>query len=154
MRALVSAVVFLSAAGSAWAQSLLGENGGSPYDPPKAPVYRRHDRLKVRLPAAPEAPAEAGRRTADVRPADASTVMTVEVADIRPNGVLVVQAVRRRRVNGAEEVLRLTGEVAPKDVAGGEVPLDHVANLSLAYDGAALRLPGWLLGAFGRIGSF
>lgn len=149
MKALASTIVFLSAAGSAWGQSLLGENGGSPYDPPKAPVYRKHDRLRVRFPAP-----EAGRRPAEARPVETSAVIPVEVADVRPNGVLVVQAIRRRRVNGAEESLRVTGEVSPQDVAGGEVALDRVANLSVAYDGAALRLPGWLTGVFGRIGSF
>lgn len=146
MKALASAIVFLSAAGSAWAQSLLGENGGSPYDPPKAPVYRKHDRLKVRLPAATVA---ADRNPS---PVEASSVLAVEVADVRPNGVLVIQALRRRRVNGTEEAVRLTGEISPRDVAGGEVALEHVANLSIAYEGAALRLPGWLLGAFGKIG--
>ena len=172
MKALATTLVFLAAAAPAWAQSLLGENGGSPYDPPQAPVYKKHDRFLVRFPvvAATETPSEspAGRispgqlgldRTARVaaRPtpvAEASAAMPVEVADIRPNGVLVMQAIRRRRVNGVEETLRLTGEVSPKDISGGEVPIDHVANLSVAYDGGPLRLPGWLMGVFGRIWTF
>lgn len=172
MKALATALVLLAAAAPACAQSLLGENGGSPYDPPKAPVYKKHDRFLVRFPAASatEAPVE-GRaertspgqlgldRTARpaARPApgvEVSTALPVEVVDIRPNGVLVVQAIRRRRVNGVEETLRVTGEVSPKDVSGGEVPLDHVANLSVAYDGGPVRLPGWLMGVFGRIWTF
>lgn len=139
--ALATTVVLFAAAGSAWGQSLLGENAGSPYDPPKAPVYRKHDRLRVRLPA-----------TAEKETAPAA--VPVEVADVRPNGVLVVQAIRRRRVNGLEETLRVTGEVTPRDVTGGEVEFDRVANLSVAYEGGATRLPGWLLGLFGRIGPF
>jgi hypothetical protein len=132
VRTLPTAVVFLAAAGSAWGQSLLDDKGGSPYDPPRAPVYRKHDRLRVKFPEA---------------------ALPVEVADIRPNGVLVVQGIRRRRVNGLEETLRVTGEVTPRDVAAGEVELDRVANLSVAYDGGASRLPGWLLGVFGKVGS-
>lgn len=172
MKALATTLVFLAAAAPACAQSLLGGNGGSPYDPPKAPVYKKHDRLLVRFPAvaAAETPSE-GRtertspgqlgldRTARVaaRPApvaELSTALPVEVVDIRPNGVLVVQAIRRRRVKGVEETLRLTGELSPKDISGGEVPLDHVANLSVAYDGGPLRLPGWLMGVFGRLWTF
>jgi len=187
VKALAPIVAFLSAAAPAWGQSLLGGDGGSPYDPPPAPVFRKHDRLLVRLPgagadavsealagrrspgrlgleewsriegAAAERPARAPEPATGGRPAPAaegSRTIAVEVADVRPNGVLVVQAVRRRRVNGVEETLRLAGEVSPRDVAAGEVALDRVANLSVAYDGGAARLPGWISGLFGKVWPF
>ena len=62
------------------------------------------------------------------------TIMS-EVIDIRPNGTLVVQAIKRRKVNADSEVIRLTGEVAPQSVAGDKVRSDMLVNLSITYEG-------------------
>lgn len=58
-----------------------------------------------------------------------------EVVDVRPNGNLVIQAQRRRTVNEETEVIKLTGEVAPKDVTPLGVRSDKIANLDIQYEG-------------------
>jgi hypothetical protein len=122
-------------------QSLL-QDDASPYDPPKKPALKKHDHVTIEF-AAP------GKGAADAKPrwdrelrqwirSDAkempATAVTAEVVDVRPNGTMVLLAVKRRTVNGVQEALRLTGEVAPANVTAGKVSADHVLNLSVAID--------------------
>lgn len=118
----------------ALAQSLLDSGGGSLYDPPRPRAWARHDRLMLVV----GAPAKPG--------ADAPPVLRLaaEVVDVRPNGVLVIQALRRRILVGEVETLRLSGELAPEAVVDGEAPLERTANLEVAYEGAPGRTPEWL----------
>ena len=122
-------------------QSLL-QDDASPYDPPKRPALRKHDHVKIEF-AAPAKPASESKprwdkelrqwiRT-DAKETPAASV-TAEVVDLRPNGTMVLLAVKRRTVNGAVETLRLTGEVAPGNVAAGKVSAEHVLNLSVSID--------------------
>lgn len=162
MRSLIVLAALLAAGGSAWAQSLLGDDGASPYDPPRRPAYRRHDFLKILVnraePAKPSpAAARPARRTVESL-ADASFAVTVEIVDIRPNGTLVVQALRRRQVGGEGEVVKVTGEVAAASVSGGAVRLEDVNNLSVVYEGpgkaSGLGAFGFLNGLLGRVWPF
>ena len=169
MRTLAVFGALVAMSGGAWAQSLLGEGGASPYDPPKRPALRKHDFLRIQV-----RPAEAARGPAETRPAarrpaarparaaealmDSSFSVTAEVIDVRPNGTLVVQAMKRRRVGGEEEVVRLTGEVASASVADGAVRLDDVHNLNVVYEGpgrgADVGKFGFLSGLLGRVWPF
>ena len=134
---LAGVLLGLAAASTASAQSLLGESGASPYDPPKRAPFKKRDHLQIQIqdPAA-DAPARA---------------LTAEVLDIRPNGVLVVQAILRRKVNGDDELIRLTGEVAPEAVVQNAVRSEKLMNLSVGYEGrgaagdaAKPGVVGWL----------
>ncbi|MBI3858379.1 MAG: flagellar basal body L-ring protein FlgH [Planctomycetes bacterium] len=136
-------------------QSLL-QDDASPYDPPKKPALRKHDHVKIEFAAPAKAPAEAKPRwDRELRQwvrfdnkdaaANAATVMA-EVLDIRPNGTLVLQAIKRRTVNGVEELLKLTGEAAPANVNAGRVSAEHVLNLSVVIEGPVGRA-SWLPGA-------
>ncbi len=156
IRVLSAFSILLCAAGVARAQSLLGESDASPYDPPKRPAYRRHDFIRIQVPVAGQAGDSAEARRAEGRgarrqAASRETVfhVTVEVADVRPNGTLVIQAIRRRRVGDKEEVVRLTGELAPSAVADGAARLEDVHNLNVTYDGPALAAD---LGRDGHLG--
>lgn len=162
MRILAFLGVLLAPAAAAWAQSLLGEGDSSPYDPPARPSFKRHDFLKIVVrradpSAAGARPARRAARAAE-SPADSAFTVTAEVADVRPNGTLVVQAVRRRRLGGEEEVVRLTGEVAPSSVKDGSVPLEEVQNLSVVYEGPGraetLGTRGFLSGLLARVWPF
>ena len=124
-------------------QSLL-QDDASPYDPPKKPTLKKHDHVKIEFAAPAKAPAETKPRwDKELRqwvkfdgkdaPAAAAAV-TAEVVDLRPNGTMVLRAVKRRTVHGVHETLRLTGEVAPANVTAGKVSADHVLNLSVAID--------------------
>ena len=163
MRTVAVFAALLGMAGAARAQSLL-EGGASPYDPPKRPALKRHDFLKILVrgpePAPQARPARRPSRAARAVEAlaDASFAVTVEVADVRPNGTLVVQAIRRRRVGDEEEVVRVTGEVASAAVTDGSVRLEDVNSLSVSYEGpgrgVALGNLGFLSGLLGRVWPF
>ena len=173
-------------ASAASAQSLLGEGGGSPYDPPKRTPFKKRDHIQIlvqekskalsstelktdrrsrfdveiedwirfsdtgngtlprlRAAALPGDPGigldgryrndNQGRTT---RQFDLSFVIASEVVDVRPNGVLVLQAIKRRKVNDDEELIRLTGEVSPDAVILNKVRSDSVVNLNITYDGS------------------
>jgi hypothetical protein len=122
-------------------QSLL-QDDASPYDPPKKPALRKHDHVKIEfIPAAKPAAESKPRWDKELRQwirSDAkeapATAVTAEVVDLRPNGAMVLLAMKRRTVNGVQETLRLTGEVAPANVTAGKVSADHVLNLSVSID--------------------
>jgi len=129
-------------------QSLI-QDDSSPYDPPKKPVLKKHDHVQIQFPErakAPAAPEQKPRWDKELRqwlrfdgketPA-ASVTLTAEVIDIRPNGTLVLQAIKRRTINGSEESLRLTGEVAPANVTMNKTSSENVLNLSVVYEGPA-----------------
>lgn len=129
MKVVWALAAVLGMAGAAGAQSLLGDSTRSPYDPPAPRVYKKHDPLRV---VAGEA------------------ALSVEVADVRPNGTLVLQAVRRVRVNGREGTLKLTGEAAAGAVERGSVKAADLHNLHVVLEGpegepwvARLFKTGW-----------
>jgi len=75
--------------------------------------------------------------------------ITVTVADVLPNGNLVVQGEKWIRINHGEEYIRLRGIVRPVDIsASNTVYSTQVADAELAYGGtgqvARSSAPGWL----------
>ena len=161
MKTLAAAALILSAAAPAWAQSLF-QGDGSPNDPPKKAPLRMHDHVQIQF-ADPARPAGEGERRVrwdkelrdwarvDAKDGSSAASLTAEVVDVRPNGTVVLQAVKRRIVNRDEEVVRLTCEVAPENVSQNRTSSDRVANLTMTYDGAGVDgarpgLLGWLFG--------
>lgn len=78
--------------------------------------------------------------------------VTAVVVDVKPNGNLVVEAKRKRKVNNEVETIKLTGEVAPDSVNSNVVTSDKIAKLDITYDGSGsvgdVQKPGalgWLL---------
>ncbi len=96
-----------------------------------------------------------GRTT---REFDLTFTITAEVIDVRPNGTVVIQAIKRRRVNDDDELLRLSGEVAPTAIVNGRVRSDSIANLTIAYEGSGaasdVSKPGWLGWILGKLWPF
>lgn len=66
---------------------------------------------------------------------DLSFMITAEVVDVRPNGNLVLQAKKRRKVNSDEELILLTGEVSPQQIVNNTVKSEHILNLDIRYEG-------------------
>ncbi|HVE39459.1 MAG TPA: flagellar basal body L-ring protein FlgH [Planctomycetota bacterium] len=139
-------------------QSLI-QDDASPYDPPRKPALKKHDHVLIQFPEAAKAPAGKEARPRwdkelkqwvrfDGKESAASGQgITAEVIDIRPNGTLVLQAIKRRTVNGVEEILRLTGEVAAANVTMNKTSAESIVNLSVVYDGPTsdthgARVPG------------
>jgi len=121
-------------------QSLL-QDDASPYDPAKKPSLKKHDHVTIEFAAPAKAATDKPKWDRELRQwtrSDAketpATAVTAEVVDLRPNGTMVLLAVKRRTVHGVQETLRLTGEVAPANVTAGKVSADHVLNLSVAID--------------------
>ncbi len=165
MRTIATLALLLGLAPAAWAQSLF-QGEGSPNDAPRKPALKAHDHVQIRFPDREKAPA-----TADAEPrvrwdqelrewvrfdgkagaAPSATMLTAEVVDLRPNGVVVLQALKRRSVNKDEETVRLTCEVAADKIVSHATSSEHLANLTLVYDGAGVEgakpgLLGWLFG--------
>lgn len=121
-------------------QSLL-QDDASPYDPPKKPALKKRDHVVIEFVEKAKAPESKPKWDKELRQwvrfenkQASSAAVTAEVVDIRPNGTLVLQAVRRRVVNNVEETIRLTGEAAPANVAANRISADHVLNLSVAIE--------------------
>jgi flagellar L-ring protein precursor FlgH len=82
--------------------------------------------------------------------------ITVTVAEVLPNGNLVVQGEKWIRINRGEEFLQLRGIVRPVDVGPSNTVLStQVADAELAYGGtgqvARASAQGWLSRFFGSI---
>src|SRR5262249_34329782 len=75
--------------------------------------------------------------------------MTVFVVDVLPNGILVIEGYRTRRVSGEERTLRITGFVRPMDIGAGNVVLSqYVGDFRISYAGkgpdSSFSNQGWM----------
>ena len=68
-----------------------------------------------------------------------SAVMTARVADVLPNGNLVVEGVREIEINGDRQIVVLTGVVRPADIGPGNVvPSTAIGQMRIRYFGRGL----------------
>jgi flagellar L-ring protein precursor FlgH len=82
--------------------------------------------------------------------------ITVTVAEVLPNGNLVVQGEKWIRLNRGEEFLQLRGIVRPVDISSSNAVLStQIADAELAYGGtgqvARASSQGWLSRFFGSV---
>lgn len=75
--------------------------------------------------------------------------ITVTVAQVLPNGVLVVQGEKWVTINQGREFIRLRGRIRPVDVRPDNTVLsERIADVQIAYGGegtlADTSRPGWL----------
>jgi flagellar L-ring protein precursor FlgH len=82
--------------------------------------------------------------------------MTTRVAEVLPNGDLLLEGVREITVNGEQQVVVLTGLVRPQDVRRNNTVLSSsVAQLRIQYFGKGLMRdnlkPGWLVRVLNKI---
>jgi flagellar L-ring protein precursor FlgH len=85
-----------------------------------------------------------------------SAVMTARVAEVLPNGDLVVQGVREIEINGDRQILVLSGVVRPTDISSGNVvPSTAIGQMRIRYFGRGLMKdnlsPGWLVRVLNKI---
>ena len=85
--------------------------------------------------------------------------ITVSVADVLPNGVLLVRGEKRIEVSRGEEYIRLSGLVRPGDIGiDNSVPSTRVGNARISYAGtgqvAAPSRQGWLQRFFTAVSPF
>jgi len=85
-----------------------------------------------------------------------SAVITARVAEVLPNGDLVLEGVREVEINGDRQVVVLTGIARVADVGPGNVlPSPAIGQLRIRYFGRGLikdnLSPGWLVKILNKI---
>lgn len=85
-----------------------------------------------------------------------TATMTARVAEVMPNGDLVLEGVREIEINGDRQIVVLTGVVRPFDIMrDNSVYSTQVGQLSIKYFGRGLMRdslkPGWLLRVLNKI---
>lgn len=90
------------------------------------------------------------------RSGELTTNLTVRVAEVLPNGDLVLEGARELDINGDRQILVLTGVVRPIDVGPGNVVLSTaVGQLRVQYFGRGLirdsLSPGWVVRILNKI---
>ncbi len=84
------------------------------------------------------------------RTGELTATMTVRVAEVLPNGNLVLEGAREIDINGDRQMVVLTGVVRPVDITPPNVVLStQIGQLSIRYFGRGLikdnLKPGWLI---------
>jgi len=90
------------------------------------------------------------------RTSQLTATMTARVAEVLPNGDLVLEGVRELDLNGERQIVVLTGIVRPMDVRRNNSVLStQVAQLRIQYYGRGLMKdnlkPGWLVRVLNKI---
>ena len=85
-----------------------------------------------------------------------TATMTARVAEVLPNGDLVLESVRELDLNGERQIVVLTGIVRAQDVRRNNTVLStQVAQLRIQYYGRGLMKdnlkPGWLVRVLNKI---
>jgi len=85
-----------------------------------------------------------------------SAVMTARVADVLPNGNMVLEGVREIEINGDRQIIVLTGVIRATDVGPGNVVASTaIGQMRIRYFGRGLIKdnlnPGWLVRVLNKI---
>jgi flagellar L-ring protein FlgH len=90
------------------------------------------------------------------RAGELSANMTARVADVLPNGDLVVEGVREIEINGDRQIVVLSGVVRTADIAPSNMVLStSIGQLRIRYFGRGLMKdnlkPGWLVRVLNKV---
>jgi flagellar L-ring protein FlgH len=93
---------------------------------------------------------------ATTRSGSLQAVITARVAEVLPNGDLVVEGVREIEINGDRQIIVLNGVVRTADIGPGNVvPSTAVGQMRIRYFGRGLikdnLSPGWLVRVINKI---
>jgi len=93
------------------------------------------------------------------RSGDLNAYMTARVADVLPNGNLVIEGNREVRVNAENQLITLTGVVRPRDISAQNIIRStYIADARIAYSGTGVindrQRPGWLTRVFDTVWPF
>jgi len=120
--------------------------------------------IEDKLPSFIDPTALAGLRTntdfegggTTTRAGSLTAILTARVAEVLPNGDLVVEGVREIDINGDRQILVLTGVVRPVDIGPANVvPSTVIGQLRIRYFGQGLMRdnlrPGFIIRLLNRI---
>ena len=90
------------------------------------------------------------------RAGELTAVITARVAEVLPNGDLVVEGIREIEINGDRQVIVLTGVARAVDIgADNSLPSTSLGQFRVRYFGRGLMKdslsPGWLIRALNKI---
>lgn len=90
------------------------------------------------------------------RAGELSAVITARVAEVLPNGDLVLEGIREVEINGDRQIVVLTGVARSQDVGPGNVLLSpSIGQLRIRYFGKGLMKdslsPGWLIRVLNKV---
>lgn len=93
---------------------------------------------------------------ATARAGTLSATLTARVAEVLPNGDLVIEGVREIEINGDRQIVVLTGVARVVDIRPGNVlPSSAIGQLRIRYFGKGLMKdslsPGWLVRILNKI---
>jgi flagellar L-ring protein FlgH len=93
---------------------------------------------------------------ATARAGTLSATLTARVAEVLPNGDLVIEGVREIEINGDRQIVVLTGVARVVDIRPGNVlPSSAIGQLRIRYFGKGLikdsLTPGWLIRILNKI---
>ena len=93
---------------------------------------------------------------ATTRAGELSATITARVAEVLPNGDLVLEGIREVEINGDRQIVVLTGIARAQDVGPGNVLLSpSIGQLRIRYFGKGLMKdslsPGWLIRVLNKI---
>ncbi len=98
-----------------------------------------------------------GAGTASAQNAFTGTI-TATVLEVLPNGNLVVAGEKQVAVSAEEEVIRVSGVVAPADLVRNSITSSKMADLRLEYRGKgagdSAQQPGWFTSTLMKISPF
>ena len=82
--------------------------------------------------------------------------MTARIAEVLPNGNMVIEGVREIDINGDRQIIVLSGVIRPSDINPGNViPSTAIGQMQIRYFGRGLikdnLQPGWLVRALNKI---
>jgi flagellar L-ring protein precursor FlgH len=85
-----------------------------------------------------------------------TAVITARVADVLPNGDLLIEGIREIDINGDRQIIVLTGIVRTADIGPGNVvPSTAIGQMRIRYFGQGLIKdnlnPGWLVRVLNKI---
>ncbi|HSK09653.1 MAG TPA: flagellar basal body L-ring protein FlgH [Vicinamibacterales bacterium] len=91
-----------------------------------------------------------------IRTGELTATITARVAEVLPNGDLVLEGAREIDINGDRQIVVLTGVVRPVDITPRNVILSsQIGQLSIRYFGRGLMRdnlkPGWLIRVLNKI---
>ena len=90
------------------------------------------------------------------RTTELTTMVTARVAEVLPNGDLVVEGIREIEINGDRTIVVLTGVVRPADIKPGNVVLSpqvgqlRIRSISKGLIKDSLE-PGWLITVLNKV---
>ena len=90
------------------------------------------------------------------RMTELTTMVTARVAEVLPNGDLVVEGIREIEINGDRTIVVLTGVVRPADIKPGNVVLSpqvgqlRIRSISKGFIKDSLE-PGWLIKVLNKV---